>query len=263
MRRMALPLAIALLAVPFPGWAGRARPVFDRDPDCSAMPPAAASASGVTDDGHRVTVEVAVLLDGVKKSRARELMERATTAYDALQMDLVAVSYDRIRIAGDGAGSGGREAVEGGRALAAGKAHFGGARPAGADVVHILTNKDITLPNLGSTPMGVAECAGGVQYADLAFSISEDGPDSYSVGPPGATNVADAPPEAIAHEIGHLLGGLHEHKSCVEGAAPEDATARDPSPCTVMSDVVDLASLRFGLLESSVIRGYALGFADS
>jgi hypothetical protein len=30
-----------------------------------------------------------------------------------------------------------------------------------------------------------------------------------------------------------------------------------------MSDVVDLASLRFGAVESAVVRGYALRFADS
>lgn len=70
-------------------------------------------------------------------------------------------------------------------------------------------------------------------------------------------------PRRLARELGHLLGGLHQYNSCAEGVDAADATNGDPSPCTVMSDVVDLASLRFGTLESTVIRGYALSFADA
>jgi hypothetical protein len=96
-----------------------------------------------------------------------------------------------------------------------------------------------------------------------AFSISEDdGVDEYSLDAPGLTKVMDGTVEVIAQEIGHLLGGLHEYKSCAEGLSPEEAKNRDPSPCTLMSDVVDLASLRFGMVEGAVIRGYALEFAS-
>jgi hypothetical protein len=234
--------------------------VFDAEADCSAAPPAAHSVAGITDDGREVGVEVAVLLDGVKKSRARELLEKAAGAYAELGVDLVPVSFQRLRITTADGGA----AIDGGEAIGQARAFFGGQRPQGADLVHLLTDKDITLPQYGNTPAGAAECAGGVQWPDKAFSVSEDpGFDAYSIDAPALTNVMDAPAEALAHELGHLLGGLHQYASCAEGARPEDATNRDPSPCTVMSDVVDVASLRFGTVESAVIRGYALQFADS
>lgn len=253
--------AVARANVPSPGRG----PIFDIEADCSATPPAAYSASGITDDGHEVSVEVAVVLDGVKKGRARKLLAKVASAYTQPNIDIAPVSFHRLALKADETVSGERAKVDGGHAIEQTKSFFGGQRPAGADVVHLLTNKDLTLPTYGSAPAGVAECAGGVQYPDKAFSVSEDqGIDSYSIGPlQGITNVLDAPAEAVAHEIGHLLGGLHEYKSCAEGAQPEDASNRDPSACTIMSDIVDVASLRFSVLESTVIRGYALRFADS
>ena len=260
-----LTLAVAALLVGGAAGAGPRPAIFDVEADCSATPPAEVSVSGVTDDGHEVTVEVGVLLDGIGKARARDLLAQAGSAYAPLNVRLEAAFYKRIRIVADQAASGERRAtVDGGSALTAAKTFFGGKRPDAADVVHVFTDKDVTLPNYGSTLMGAAECAGGVQYDDKAFSITEDpGFDTYSVDAAGLTNVAGSPAEAVAHEIGHLLGGLHEHKSCAEGVSPGDATSADPSPCTVMSDVVDLASLRFGAVEAAVVRGYALRFADS
>lgn len=238
--------------------------IFDvEDADCSATPPAAYSPSAI-DGGQEVSVEVGVFLDGISKRRARELMAKAAAPYAELDVSLVPAFYKPIRIAPDSTASGeSRATVDAGTAMNQVKSILGGKRPAGVDVVHVVTAKDVTLPAYGSAPVGVAECAGGVQWDDKAFSISEDqGVDTYSIDAPGVTNVMDSPAEAIAHEIGHLLGGLHEYKSCAEGASPGDATNADPSPCTIMSDVVDLASLRFGTVEGAVVRGYALEFAD-
>lgn len=243
----------------------RSRAVFDAEVDCSAAPPAAYSAAGVTDDGHTVVFEVAFLLDGVKKARARQLVEKVATAYAPLKIELVADSFGKLRLKSpDGSPLGAGDAIDGGAAIEQAKSFLGGERPEGTDAVHVLTDKDLTLANYGSTPAGVAECAGGVQWPDKAFSVSEDpGLDAYSLDAPGVTNVMEAPSETLAHELGHLLGGLHQYNSCAEGVDAADATNGDPSPCTVMSDVVDLASLRFGTLESAVIRGYALTFADA
>lgn len=256
---------LALGTTGSPGLAGGPPPeaVFDVEVDCSATPPAAFSSHAV--DGDReVVVDVAVLLDGITRSRARNLMARAAAPYAELNVTLAAAYYKPVVIRPDTKGSGEvRPSVDAGRALSQVKSALGGKRPMGIDVVHVLTSKDLTLPNYGSTPVGVAECAGGVQWDDKSFSISEDrGIDAYSLDAPGLTNFTEGPAETIAHEIGHLLGGLHEHKSCVEGASAKDATDRDPSPCTIMSDVVDVASLRFGALEGVVVRGYALEFAD-
>lgn len=236
--------------------------IFDVEVDCSATPPAAYSAS-LVDGGRAVSVDVGVFLDGISKRRARELMTKAAGPYAEVNVGLVTAFYEPTRIEADVPASGeARAQVDAGEAMSQVKAALGGKRPAGVDIVHVLTDKDLTLPAYGSTPVGVAECAGGVQWDDKAFSISEDrGADAYSLDAAGVTNITEGPAETIAHEIGHLLGGLHEYKSCAEGASPDDATNRDPSPCTIMSDVVDLASLRLGTLEGAVIRGYALEFA--
>ena len=242
----------------------QAAALFDAEADCSAAPPAAHSVTGVTDDGRAVTVEVAVLLDGVKKARARDLLAKVAGAYAPMNVDVVPVSFHRLPLKAAAAPADGRATIDGGDAIRQARAFFGGRRPEGSDLVHLLTDKDVTLPNYGSTAAGAAECAGGVQFPDKAFSVSEDpGFDAYSIDAPGVTNVVDGPAEAVAHELGHLLGGLHQYASCAEGIGPDDAASQDPSPCTVMTDVVDVASLRFGALESAVIRGYALSFADS
>lgn len=267
--RRPLPLVVAALLLGAPAGQGHAgtRPnaaIFDvEDADCSATPPAAYSSS-LVDGGRDVSVEVGVFLDGISKRRARELMEKAADPYGELNVSLVAAFYKAVKIEPDAPASGEtRATVDAGGALGQVRSALGGKRPAGVDVVHVLTDKDLTLPAYGSTPVGVAECAGGVQWDDKAFSISEDrGEDSYSLDAPGLTNVMNGSAEAIAHEIGHVLGGLHEYKSCAEGVSADDATNRDPSPCTIMSDVVDLASPHFGTVEGAVVRGYALQFAD-
>ncbi|HEV2755621.1 MAG TPA: zinc-dependent metalloprotease family protein [Actinomycetota bacterium] len=265
MRRTLLVAAVASLVTGSLTQAGARIPrppvPFDVEADCSAAPPAAHSVSGVTDDGRVVAVEVAVLLDGVKKSRARQLMAKAAGAYAGVGIDLVAVSFDKLPLT---APPGERPSIDAADAIRQAKAFFGGERPPGSDLVHLLTTKDLTLPNYGAATAGAAECAGGVQWPDKAFSVTEDsGLDAYSLDAPGLTNVMDSSAGTVAHELGHLLGGLHQYASCAEGADAADVTNRDPSPCTIMSDVVDVASLRFGTVESAVVRGYALRFADS
>ena len=53
------------------------------------------------------------------------------------------------------------------------KALFGGARPAGIDVVYTLTSKDIQAG--GNTAVaGLADCIGGVAFDDRAFAVGEE-----------------------------------------------------------------------------------------
>ena len=270
MRKPTISLLVVLLLAPVASGKAGAEPrthagMIDLAEDCSATPPAAYSVSGVLDDGHDVSVELIVLLDGVKKSRAQKLIAKAAIPYSEINVELKVALYRRINITPDAAGSpDSRPTVDAGTAFDAARVLLGGGRPDGIDVVHILTRKDITLPNYGGAPTGAAECAGGVQWDDKAFAISEDsGKDVYSLDAPGITQVADSDAKTVAHEVGHLLGAIHQDANCQQGVSAEDATGREPSPCTVMIDVVDLASLRFSVLEAAVIRGYALEFADS
>ncbi len=236
--------------------------VFDVEQDCAELVPESYSLNGVTDDGASVRLDIALLVDRVPAERARELVARAASAYSPLDVDLRVASLRRVSIKPDAAATATQRAsIDGGRLLEQAKRFVGGQRPAHIDVVHVVTSKDVTLPGYGRTPIGVAECVGGVRYDDRAFSASEDGPDVYSLDAAGLSNFRDAPAKAVAHELGHLLGAHHHYKSCVEGVDPSDVTAGEPSPCTVMSDVVDVASLRFGLLEAAVVRGHALDYA--
>jgi hypothetical protein len=189
--------------------ASRVGAVFDREADCSALPPAAHSVAGITDDGHLVVIVATVLLDGIKKERASALFERANTAYEPINLRLVP-TFRRVTFLPDQPATGSRRAtIDTANLFAQAKDAVGGTRPEGSDLVHVLTNKDLTQGAYGNTVAGVAECAGGIQWPDKAFSASEDGPDEYSIGPPGIVRVREVPAKTIAHEIGHVLGALH------------------------------------------------------
>lgn len=47
----------------------------------------------------------------------------------------------------------------------------------------------------------------------------------------------------------------------MEGIDPDEELAGDTSPCTLMINAADLASLHFGVLNGRVVRGYALLYA--
>src|SRR4029077_18508996 len=133
-----------------------------------------------------------------------------------------------------------------------------GVRPKGADVVFVLTSKDIT--DAGDTGLaGLADCIGGGRVAHHAFGVGEAvGIDPVPLGP--FTLEVDAHPEIAAHEIGHLMGAQHHYANCVEGVLQGDAT--DLSPCTLMFNFVDFQSLNFSTLEGTAVRGHAVQYAS-
>lgn len=202
-------------------------------PVCTSLTPAAISL-----DNDPVTLDVRVLLDGVSLQRGQDIMDRAASSYTALGVTMVS-SFEPASFVG----------VDAAGIIEQAKAYYGGARPAGIDVVYVLTSKEL------STVAGLADCIGGVKYADRAFGVGEAGDDSplnlliYNLG----TNMAAG---TAAHEIGHLLGGHHHYANCVE-----NALAIGDAPCSLMFNVGDFSTSGFSLLNSIVVRGHAQAYA--
>lgn len=229
--------------------ATRAAAVEAEDPNaCLEAVPAAVGIAGVTDSGQTVSLDVAVLLDGISVGQGDQIMTKAKESYSPLHVNLNVVSYRSVSFTG----------TEGADIIQQAKSYYGGVRPKGADVVFVLTNKDITTD--GDTSLaGLADCIGGVRFANHAFGVGEAvGIEPFALGP--FTLEVDAHPEIAAHEIGHLMGAHHHYGNCVEGVLQGEPT--DLSPCTLMFNFVDFQSLNFSTLEGTAVRGHAVQYAS-
>lgn len=222
------------------------RPI-DVEQDCVEPIPSSAGVSGVSDDGRLIRLDALVLLDSVDARRAKAVFKKAAESYAPLDVALVAKAYRRVRLAGTDAPG----------LLGQAKALYRGVRPKGFDIVHVLTSKDITV--LGQAAViGLADCIGGVRFANRAFSVSEIVTfENTAAGP--FTFYLDVTAKTAAHEIGHVMGAQHHYADCVEGLAEE--TPSEPSPCTLMFNSADFISINFSALNGPVVRGHALDFA--
>lgn len=231
---------------------------FDDAEECTEAVPAASSIAGITDDGRVVRLDVHVLLDGVSVDRAQEVVRQAAQAYRPLRIELAA-TYEEVSFPAQ------RNAVEFltgpsvptsdySYLVQKSKDATGGARPADADVVYLLTSDRIT-----GGVAGFADCIGGVRYPNRAFAVGEEEPDSQRVSVALCCTWSTA--KIAAHEIAHLLGAHHHYANCVEGATTAVAD-RHLGTCTMMFNDVGLVNLHFSALEAAVIRGHALAYAD-
>lgn len=214
---------------------------------CLEAVPDTIGVSGVTDTGQTVSIDVAVLLDGVSVGLGNQIMTKAAEAYAPLGLDLHVVSYRNVAFTG----------TEATALIQQAKDYYGGERPKGSDLVFVLTSKDIA-DNGDSGLVGLADCIGGVRFARHAFAVGEAvGTDPFNIGP--FTLDVNAYPETAAHEIGHLMGAPHHYANCVEGVLEGEPT--DLSPCTLMFNLVDFQSLNFSQLNGAVVRGHAVKYA--
>ncbi|MDQ3991429.1 MAG: zinc-dependent metalloprotease [Actinomycetota bacterium] len=298
-RRIALVLMAAVLGAPAAGvMAGPASQpptarsmVIDTDEmlqDCTEFVPESIHVAGITDHGKDVSLDVLVLIDfargaeialmrreaaeledeelaaqaealfAAEVDRARGLIDKATTSYSPLKVDLNWAEFDLLAPL-DANGNPRVRTDNAQTIINLAKAQNGGRRPEGIDIVYVLTDKNIQLPGLGSAVAGLADCIGGVRYPDRAYAVGEIFP-SIPIGP--VIFYYEATAKIAGHEIGHLMGAHHHYQNCAEGIPTELVEAREPSPCTLMSNFVDFVSLNFGQLEAVVVRGHAVDFAD-
>jgi hypothetical protein len=225
--------------------------------DCLELVPAAI-ALPVVDNGQRIELSVMLLLDGTDANVAQQLMERAAVSYSPLGIDLVLkrtrpVNYTSI-LSGD--------------LIRDAKITVGGKPPKGIDLVGVFTNKQMQGVAGGATVVGQADCIGGVRWPEHSFFVVSDIRDieDPQTGTTGTLNQlgfnpnVDATAEVFAHEIGHLMGAHHHYANCVEGNLASGGDG-DISPCSLMFNAVNFASLRFTVLSGAVVRGHAVNYA--
>ena len=217
---------------------------IDEEHECLEPVPAATATDHLT-GGPQLDLAVHVLVDGPTTARATEIFTTAARSYEPLATTLRAVTYEQVSFTGDDAQG----------LIDQAKAHFGGARPAGADLVYVFTNKDIQAG--GNTAVaGLADCIGGVRFDDTAFGVGEDFGPSEQDDPLQRNGTA----KVLAHELGHLMGAHHHYANCVEGNTSEVGEP-EVSPCTLMINAVNVASLNFSSLNGAVVRGHATEYA--
>lgn len=212
-------------------------------PECTEAVPAA-----VALPGDPISLEATVLLDGISSARAGHVMGVAARSYAPLGITL-RPTYRAVAFGGD-------DAV---KLIDQAKSSFGGDRPAGSDVVLVLTDKDIQVG--GNTAVaGMADCIGGVAFADRAFAVAEVQPeDGIALGPIVLDYELSA--KVAAHELGHLMGAHHHYANCVEGVPSELGDGDVVSPCTLMFNAVNPSSLNFAALNGAVVAGHAQAYA--
>lgn len=227
--------------------------------DCLELVPEDASISGVLDSGQRVELSVLLLLDGTDETVAANLMKRAAASYAPLGIDLVLSGTKTVAYT----------TLVSNELIQEAKNTVGGVPPKGVDLVGVFTNKKMQAIAGGATVVGQADCIGGVRWDDRSFFVVSDirHIEDPSTGTTGTLNSlgfnpnVDATAEVFAHEIGHLMGAHHHYANCVEGGLTS-AAANDLSPCTLMFNAVNFASLNFTTLSGSVVRGHGVEHAS-
>ncbi|HEU4910525.1 MAG TPA: zinc-dependent metalloprotease family protein [Actinomycetes bacterium] len=217
---------------------------IDVEQECLEPVPAAASPSHLF-GGDQLDLAVSVLVDGPSVARAQEVFGTAASAYAPLGVTLSALSYETVSFTGDDAQG----------LIDQAKARFGGTRPAGSDLVYVFTDKDIQAGG-NYAVAGLADCIGGVRFDNQAFAVGEDFGPSEQDDPLQRNGTA----KVLAHELGHLMGAHHHYANCVEGNLSEVGEP-EVSPCTLMFNAVNLASLNFSTANSAVVRGHTEEFA--
>lgn len=231
----------------YEGFATVSRDPVDVERECLEPVPEVISVT-FTDN---VALDTMVLLDGVSSARGEELMRVAASSYAPLNVTL-RWKFRSVSFATDDADA----------LIQAAKDRFRGERPKGFDLVYVLTNKDIQLG--GNTGVaGLADCIGGVRYPERAFAVGEDfGPEEdggRALGP--FVHTVNGSAVVVAHELGHLMGAHHHYGNCVQGVSVEDVQNLELTPCTLMFNFVNFASLPFSTVNTTVVRGHTEEYA--
>lgn len=241
--------------------------------------PAATSTNHLT-GADPISLDVLVLVDvaqgaqiaAIKSPKQRAAAQRSLfdkvkqslvvgrDSYEPMAIDL---AYDSFALLQPLVGGKPRERTDNAEEIIAlAKAQYGGARPAGIDVVYVVTDLDIQVPGIGNAVAGLADCIGGVALPDRAFAVGETGvltgDEGIGIGP--VAFYKDLTAKIAAHEIGHLMGGHHHYQECGT-AAPTAVERGELGPCTLMTNAVDFQTLPFSTVNSVVVRGHAEAWA--
>lgn len=234
---------------------------FDNPPqDCDEFVPENVNVP-VLDSGQKIELSVHLLLDGTDEARAREIMARAAESYRPLGIELALKRLETIAVS----------TTISDEIIQAAKDHVGGSTPKNIDLVGVFTNKVMQSIGGGLRVVGQADCIGGIRWDNRSFFVVSDTKATETPSGTSASGIVysttglnmnvDATAETMAHEIGHLMGAHHHYANCVEGNLHSGAQ-NDLSPCTLMFNAVNGASLNFSTLSGNVVRGHAVNHAQ-
>lgn len=217
-----------------------------------AVAPGATVATAL-DFNQKVRLRTLVLVDRAEPSIAPAIMRRVIEEYGRIGI-VLDVTYQPITLSGTDAEQLMKET----------RAQLAKARVAGFELVHVFTGARLTLD--GDPVAGEAYCIGGIREAKYygAMSISVTTYYESKRAYPGSVNKTyfkGGPAIVAAHEIGHVLGALHQHGNCAENAQSALADG-EATICTVMDATLVFAKLRFGRVERAVMRGFAIRYGS-
>lgn len=233
------PYALPLVPIHFRATATLAGKAFDRQGEC-LVGDGGAEALLAPDDGRLLPLSVRLVSapkDGAQVRR--DIGPSVIETYRRIGV-VARVSYDTMDLRGYTSYP--FEIVQ---------RRYGGVRPAGVDVVHVLSD-DFT--------GGIAQCIGGVAYPEKSFST---GSLNYMLEA-GVRSPSGSGAAIAAHEIGHLLGAQHQMSNCVEALpqlVAQPASDGSTGPCTVMSPTGVQQGPAFSTAERASIRLYVRRYA--
>jgi hypothetical protein len=246
-------LLVAPHALARPTGSGRPAGYIDDAEDCIEAVPAATSVYGVEDDGAEVVLDVHVVLDDLHLEWGQRMVEFAAEPFADVGVR-VDPTFEEVHFEASGELADGTPTIDPIALIEKTRAHTGGIRPYGADVVYTFTSKELVSSGaFGSSVAGQADCIGGVRYAHRAFAVGETGLEDRDDWSKYGGKIA-------AHEVAHLLGAHHHYANCAEG--DPEGIRQDLTPCTLMFNDVFFISLRLSTIEAAAVRGHALGYAN-
>ena len=254
LRRVAVATAAAVAAAGLAAGSALGGPVpktshivTDRQLGCNGAVASGVRRSLETEDaGEVLALRVRVLLNGISLQRAQEVFRLVVEGYDRAGI-AIQPSFETVRF-----GSTDPQGL-----IKEAKAHFGGERPQGSDAVYVFSAASGIA---GGSKVGMADCLGGMQWPERAFAAGPEWTVEEYGGWRNTGTLHPLDPAALiaAHEIGHLLGAVHEYGDCSDVA--------NPRPCDIMWDKVlplPFVSFRFSVLNRSIVRATARVVIDS
>lgn len=185
---------------------------------------------------------------------ARDYLAAGGQSYAEIGITLDYASFDVLRAPDLRSGTR-APTMEGREAIDLARKQYGGSRPAGTDVVYVLSDRDLTSGG-DSSLAGLADCIGGIHHGTTAFATGELDRD-----PEIDLVVADAYVEfsakVAAHEVGHLLGAHHHYQACGPYAVTNYLDGHGIGGCTLMTNFVDFVTFPFSPTNQAVVRGHA------
>ncbi len=207
-----------------------------------------------------VALRVLLQTDHVPRDAVIGAVDEATRVLGTAGIDATFV-VRRLDLRSDGKNvEGDRESLRVADAHEAQRRATGRSEPAGFDLVHLLTTRDLYEDELGGGPnfgvAGHAECIGGIRFDGWGYSVSEVPPRQRYLKGTSIKMQAEMRGRAMAHELGHLMGAHHHYTACGPTAV-EELSESQGGVCSVMFPDTAVHGPSFDPVNAQIVRGHA------